>query len=112
MPKNLEDRTQAKKTARLIDRIIESMFSNDASGYHLIDEKVVKSEGVKRIFSLLDRLDEDRRDVVEDEARYRLGEFDRFSHLPASQRRDILELAREKRISIEQAYKEKRSGNV
>lgn len=107
--KNLEDRTETKKTERLIDRVIRSMFASDASGYQFIDEKLVKSEGIKRIRSLLERLDGEKRHTVEDPTLYRLEEFERFSHLPEHTRREILDIAKEKRISIEQAYHERQS---
>lgn len=101
----------AKKHAKqAIDTVLATLYANDARGYLGVDAKVFQGAAFKRIQSELSTLDKRLRPTLEDEAKYRIEEFKGFSQLPESVRRDVLRIAKEKAISIEDAYK-KRMGN-
>ena len=92
----------------VIDTVLATMYANDAHGYHGVDVRVFKSEAIKRIQRELETLDKKTRSHIEPDANYRLEEFNEFSHLPDTMRQEVLRVAKERRISIEQAYKEQR----
>lgn len=93
---------------QVIDTVLSTMYANDAGGYQGVDEKIFKSEGIKRIQRELETLDKKTRSHIEPDTNYRLEEFKEFSHLPDTIRQEVLRLAKERRISIEQAQKEQR----
>ena len=98
----------AKRHAKAaIDTVLATLYANDARGYLGSDAKVFRSEALNRIHSQLSTLDQAARSDVEDETKYRIEGFEEFSHLPESVRREVLRIAKEKAISIEEAYKRK-----
>jgi hypothetical protein len=98
----------AKRYAKAaIDNVLATLYANDARGYLGGDAKVFKSEALKRIQSQLSTLDRTARTDIEDETKYRIEGFEEFSHLPESVRREVLRIAKEKAITIEEAYKRK-----
>jgi hypothetical protein len=114
----IEAKTDAKHDSKVgaakthvhhvIDTVLSTMYANDAFGYQGVDARVFKSEAIKKIQRELETLDKKTRTHIEPDIKYRLEEFRDFSHLPDQLRQDVLRLAKERRISIEQAYKEKR----
>lgn len=101
----LESKTAgAKKHAQqAIDTVLATLYANDARGYMGVDAKVLKDAAFKRIRSELSTLDKKARPEVEHNTMYRIEEFEGFSHMPDSVRRDVLRIAKEKHLSIEEA---------
>ncbi len=93
-----------RKEQEAIDEVLETLYSLDVQGYFL-DEKILKSEANKRIRRTIQRLEEDKRKPVEDEAAYRLEQFERFSRLDEDERNEIVRLAKDRHISLEEAYR-------
>src|SRR5690242_11767547 len=94
-----------RKEQEAIDTILDTLYALDAQGYQVLDAKVAKSEAVHRIQRTLSRLDKEKRKTVEDEANYRLERFQKFTTLSDTKRDEILRIAREQHVSIEEAYK-------
>jgi hypothetical protein len=93
-----------RKEDAAIDTILETLYATDVQGYQVLDAKLLKSEAIKRIHRTLARLDMPKRRQIEDEANYRLERFEKFSHLTDEQRVAVVRIAKERRISIEEAY--------
>jgi hypothetical protein len=105
---SIDSKTGAmRKQTRAIDTVLATLYANDARGYMSVNPKVFKSAALKRIQSELSTLDKHARPGIEDETKYRIQEFEGFAHLPDVVRREILRLAKEQHLSIEDAYKQK-----
>jgi len=87
-----------------IDEILETLFAIDVQGYTL-GEQTVKSEAIKRIHRTIDKLAKSKQQAVKDEASYRLEQFEKFSKMKKAARQEIIQIARERHISIEEAYR-------
>lgn len=90
------------RTPGAIDTILDTLYVNDLLGP--LDAKVMRSAAIRRIKTTIERMEKGRRSEVEDEANYRLDRFEKFSHLSKDRRDEILRLARERQITIEEAY--------
>lgn len=88
---------------KAIDEILETLYALDVQGY-VLDENVMKSAAVKRINRTLDRIARGKK-TVQDETNYRLEQFEKFSKMEKRQRDEIIQIAKEKHISLEEAYK-------
>lgn len=104
MPKKDLEKAVERKEERAIDRDLATLFSTDASGYHFHDPAIVKSEAIRRIRRTLDSIDAHTRKPLEDKTKYRLEQFEEFSTMPERRREEVMRLARERQISIEEAY--------
>lgn len=100
MAKSLED---IRNDEKAIDEVLETLYAIDVQEYHL-PKSVLKKEAMNRIGRTLERLSEHKRDMVRDHANYRLEQFEKFQGLPEKKRNEIISLARQKHISIEEAY--------
>ena len=89
--------------SQAIDDVLETLYALDLQGYQL-DAKILKGEALNRIRRTLSRLDGEKRKTVEDETNYRLERFEKFSHLPGTQREEIIRVAKERNLSLEEAY--------
>lgn len=98
------ERSVESHSEQAIDTVLSTLFATDASGYHFLEPKVVKSEAIKRIRRSLESIDAHMRKPIEDRTRYRLEQFEEFSTLPERKREEVLRLAKERHITIEEAY--------
>lgn len=92
-----------RKSAQAIDEVLETLYAIDVQGYHL-PASILKEEAVNRIHRTLERLSREKRQQVEDQANYRLERFEKFRSLPERKREEIIRLAKERHITIEEAY--------
>ncbi|MDD9954159.1 MAG: hypothetical protein OXR66_07550 [Candidatus Woesearchaeota archaeon] len=94
-----------RKEEEVIDTVIETLYALDVEGYKLInlDDKVLKSQALRRINNTIEKLHSGKRQLLSN-AHYRLDLFEKFQHLTQKERDEIVELAKEKHISLEEAY--------
>jgi hypothetical protein len=82
-----------------IDGVFSTLYANS-----WLDTKVLKAEAGKRIARAIARLDKAKRKTLEDEAEYRLEQWGKFSTSTPDLRAETLRIARERHITLEQAY--------
>jgi len=94
----------ARNTKQAIDEILATLYMNDVRGYQVIDENVLRNDIVKRIQRKIATLDEKARKEVQNDVNYRIERFKEFSHLSDSIRTEVVKIAKERAITLEEAY--------
>ena len=91
------------KNTQVIDQTIATLYARDLKDYG-IDATVLDDEAKRRISKALATLDATVRKEKVSDTNYRLDRFRKFHKLPVEDKHEVVRLAKEKNIPIEDAY--------